>query len=302
MSICVDAKNGILAVQRHTRSLLVPVHVRKKVRAGQVVRCDLRECHQFQRMAVRHGLTVTSCQHTQDVEHCKKTAPEEALRSEVLDEMVALKHLSDAKRAMCLRRQKMAQTAKVPFSVLVDFGGSPRHMFVSVHEPKTNDFCFGRVMVSFNMDRNMWHCPCTKPHMSCFHKNIAKWHIFQTNRDLMESSESSRTGKGKSTNRNNAKLAKGDITRSVDYMYDQKKIPAELPEDLTNTLCEFPAHLFPVETTCEVCPHCPGLEESECITDQAKIVTMLGVADGEWPWVLFFIIFFFLSHVNLTGI
>lgn len=143
--------------------------------------------------------------------------------------------------------------------------------------------------MSFNIDRNMWHCPCTKPHISCFHKSIAKWHIFQTHRDLIEPSESSscskdasRTGKGKSTNRNSAKSAQGDIKRSVDYIYTQKKIPAELPEDLTNTVCEFPAHLFPVETTCEVCPRCPGLEESECITEQAKIVTMLGVADGKW--------------------
>lgn len=186
----------------------------------------------------------------------------------------------------------MAQTARVPFSVHVNFGGSPRHMFVSVHEPKTNDFCFGRMMVSFNIDRNMWHCPCTKPHISCFHKSIAKWHIFQTHRDLIEPSESStsskdasRTGKGKSTNHNKAKSAQGDIKRSVDYIYTQKKIPAELPEDLTNTVCEFPAHLFPVETTCEVCSRCPGLEESECITDQAKIVTMLGVADGVSTYI-----------------
>ncbi|XP_031416705.1 uncharacterized protein LOC116218625 isoform X2 [Clupea harengus] len=290
-SVCVDAKNGILAVQRHAHGFLAPVHAQRKVYGGQVVRCDLKECQQYQQMAQRHGLTVSHCQHTRSLEYCTETAADESLEPEVLDEMVTLKFFSEAKRAMCLRRQKMAQAAKVPFAVLVDLGGSPRQMFVSVHEPKTNNFsCLGRVMVSYNIDRNAWHCPCTKPHMSCLHKNIAKWHIFQTNRDLFKTSASSSRDTSGSwnmeyTNGNSAYSANSDIKRSVEYIYDHKRIPADLPEDVTNTVFEFPSHLFPVETTCGVCPHSPGLEDAENVTDQGRIVTMIGVADNVSTYI-----------------
>ncbi|XP_062382763.1 uncharacterized protein LOC134070421 [Sardina pilchardus] len=288
-SVSVDRKNGIVAVQRHARGFLAPVHAQRKVSGGQVVRCDLKECQQFQQMAERHGLSVSHCQHTRDLDLCTETAAEDPLDQEVLDEMVLLKHLSDAKRAMCLRRQKMAQAAKVPFAVRVELGGGrapPRHVFVSVHEPKTNDFsCLGRVMVSYDVDRNVWRCPCTKPHFLCLHKNIARWHVFQTDRDLIRnpgfssSREASGRGNAGSADGNRAGSAHGDVKRSVEYIYEHKRIPAELPEDLTSTVFEFPAHLFPTETTCDLCSHDPSLEEAEIVTEQAKIVTMIGVAD-----------------------
>ncbi|XP_076153975.1 uncharacterized protein LOC143137605 [Alosa pseudoharengus] len=282
-SVWVDRKNGIVAVRRHARGFLAPVHAQRKVYDGQVVRCDLKECHQFQQMAKRHGLSVSHCQHTKDLDLCNETAPYVVLDQEVLDEMVVVKQLSDAKRAVCLRRQKMAKAAKIPFSVRVDLGGAPRRVFVSVHESKTNEFsCLGRVMVSYNVDRNEWLCPCTKPHISCVHKNIAKWHVFQTNRDLIKGASlpsRNATGRGNVDSTNDTNSANGDVKRSVEYIYEHKRIPAELPEDLTNTVFEFPAHLFPVETTCDLCLHEPSLEESEIVTDQAKIVTMMGVAN-----------------------
>ncbi|XP_063077069.1 uncharacterized protein LOC134467078 [Engraulis encrasicolus] len=70
-SLYVDAKNGILAVQRHTHGFLAPVHVQKGSHGGgsragadmqgegegqlqpQGPRCDLRACQQFQQMSLK---------------------------------------------------------------------------------------------------------------------------------------------------------------------------------------------------------------------------------------------------------
>ncbi|XP_063077068.1 uncharacterized protein LOC134467077 [Engraulis encrasicolus] len=263
-------------------------------------RCDLRACQQFQQMSERHGLTVSHCQHTRHADPRALTAAEEHLHAKILDEMVAAKILTEAKRAMCLRRQKMAQVAKVPFSVHVDLEGSPKRMFLSVHEPRANDYsCLGRVMVSYDVDSNVWLCPCTKGPMSCLHKSIARWHVFQTHRDLFkppppscardnkpsggawDSMEFCANANGGGGGSNSAYALNSDVKRSVDYIYEHKRIPAtaDLPGELTSTVLEFPGQLFPSETTCGMCGCAPALEEAENVTYQGKIVTMMGVAD-----------------------
>ncbi len=46
-------------------------------------------------------------------------------------------------------------------------------------------------MVMYDAQRNSWHCPCVNARMSCPHKYVAKWFLFQTNRLLFKSVKSS---------------------------------------------------------------------------------------------------------------
>lgn len=72
--------------------------------------------------------------------------------------------LNFLEKAVCLKRQKIAQTAHVPFSVLVTLGDSQKQITLSVHEPIIHHFSrLGRVMVTYNSTARTWHCPCAKP-------------------------------------------------------------------------------------------------------------------------------------------
>uniref|UniRef100_A0A0E9QCM6 Uncharacterized protein n=1 Tax=Anguilla anguilla TaxID=7936 RepID=A0A0E9QCM6_ANGAN len=62
--------------------------------------------------------------------------------------------------------------AHVPFCVLLDFGGSPSQICLSIHEPQTHRFSrLGRLIVTYNSKNNTWHCTCAKPRTSCPHKS-----------------------------------------------------------------------------------------------------------------------------------
>lgn len=111
-------------------------------------------------MAFQRGLTFSHCEHIRSLDYCRDTAAEECLKEEVLSEMADLKLFCEAKKATCVKRQKNAQEAHVPLCVVVSFQESPKPFCFSIYD---------------------WHCPCAKPRTSCVHKDISRWHFFQTN-------------------------------------------------------------------------------------------------------------------------
>ncbi len=164
MSVCVDATNGISAVQKTRHGFSVPIHVQKKTwgRVHKIV-CELEECRQYHLMAVRSGLTFRHCDHIRSLDYCTEMATEEFLKEEVLSEMVALKFFGDTKKTICLKRQRYAKAAHVPLCVQVSLQESQKHFCFSIHEPSVNHYSsLGRVMVSYNTEDNTWHCPCAK--------------------------------------------------------------------------------------------------------------------------------------------
>ncbi|CAN9513286.1 unnamed protein product [Ophioblennius macclurei] len=75
------------------------------------------------------------------------------------------------------------------------------------------------------------------------------------------------------------RLHTAEMERSVRYVYENKKIPAAIPESLTapRALTDYPHQLIPTETACKLCPGSPELEEAVQITDNAKLIGMDGV-------------------------
>ncbi len=89
------------------------------------------------------------CEHLPSLDYCCETAFEEFLESSVLDEMVKLRFIGEAKKAVCLKRQKSAEAAHVPFSVLVALGKSQEQITLSIHEPTIHHYNrLERVMVT----------------------------------------------------------------------------------------------------------------------------------------------------------
>ncbi|XP_042249063.1 uncharacterized protein LOC121884358 isoform X2 [Thunnus maccoyii] len=273
-NVCVDETRGIFAVQRVAHGFSVPIHVQRKTWGKHhQIKCGLEECHKYQLLAKQSGLIYSLCEHIRSLDYCTKIACEEFLNPEVLEELVSLHIVEESMMATCKLRQKGAEKDHVPFSVLVDLGGSTHQLCLSVHEPKIRSFSsFGRVIVTYNLKKQTWHCPCTNPRKSCPHKSIGKWHVFQTRKDLLPAST-------QETFQSHSNPATTELERSVRYTYAEKKIPATLPGDATapRALTDYPACLIPTEETCKLCQGHPRLEDGFLITDKATIVSMNGV-------------------------
>ncbi|CAI5669792.1 unnamed protein product [Oreochromis niloticus] len=197
-------------------------------------------------------------------------------------EMVDLKFFGEAKAATCIKRQKAAQMAHAPLCVRVDFGGSSTQICLSVFEPEIHSFCrLGRIFVTYNALRNTLHCACAKPRISCPHKNIAKWHLFQTQRDIFKSTVPLSSGTpSQMTQESSSFEDNAAIERSIRYMFKEKKIPGSLPENVISQKMDHQKQLFPCETLCQVCPEHPKLDEAVLVTNKARIVSMMGVIEN----------------------
>ncbi|KAJ8342271.1 hypothetical protein SKAU_G00321990 [Synaphobranchus kaupii] len=258
----------------------MPIHVQRKTWGKKhITRCELEECRQYQLFAQRSGLPFSFCEHVRSLEYCEDTASEEFLEATVLDEMVTCQFFGEDEKATCLKRQNNAQKSHAPFSVLVQLGStSSNQNCLSIHEPSIKHFSrLGRVVVTYNKIENTWHCPCAKPRISCVHKNIGKWHLFQTNGDLFRTINSPTDPSQESQYPTSS-----DLERIVHYIYTRKKVPANLPDDVISpkALTEYPTQLFPAETKCTLCPGQPKLENPVQLTQKARIITMIGIVDN----------------------
>ncbi|XP_077083469.1 HMG domain-containing protein 3-like [Siphateles boraxobius] len=229
-------------------------------------------------LAQRSGLSYSLCSHIRSVDYCSEIAAETFLGEDVLRDMIAVKFFGEAKAAICVKRQKAACAAHVPLCVPVDFGGSPSQICLSIHEPDIRSFSrLGRIMVTYNIQKNTWHCPCTKPRTSCPHIYISKWHLFQTQRDLFKSEvPTTPSSEGCSL------LDTTGIKRSVQYIFKDKKIPEALPNEVTTPRMkiEYPKQFFPLETACQLCLGHPALAEAILVTKKARIVSMMGLIEN----------------------
>lgn len=122
--------------------------------------------------------------------------------------------------------------------------------------------------------------------MSYPHKNIAKWHLFQTNKQLFGSEKPTEAIDSSvpqlSEDLTHAPLF--DLHRTVKYIYSKKRIPSTPLKEVAQpkTSPEFPSSLLPVESSCMVCDGNTPLETPVLTTRNAKIVTMTGVINGNF--------------------
>ncbi|XP_070399217.1 uncharacterized protein [Nothobranchius furzeri] len=281
--VCVDETTGLFAVHRTGHGFSVPVHVQRKTWGmSHDIRCELEECQQYQLLAQRSGLGFSLCEHLRSLDYCRETVKEVFLQEHIVMEMVDLKFFGEAKAATCIKRQKAAQMAHAPLCVRVDFGGSSTQICLSVFEPEIHSFChLGRIFVTYNALRNTWHCACAKPRISCPHKNIAKWHLFQTQRDIFKSTVPLSSGTpSQMTQESSSFEDNAAVERSIRYILKEKKIPVSLPENVISQKMDHQKQLFPCETLCQVCPEHPKLDEAVLITNKARIVSMMGVIEN----------------------
>ncbi|XP_054596456.1 uncharacterized protein [Nothobranchius furzeri] len=293
---CIDATNGIFAVNKSFFKPCSPIHVQKKTwGTSQKQICELDDCNTNLDFAVRSGILPYECIHLKSLTFSPRSdTPPTILEEEVLSDIVSAKIFGDVRKQSCLNLQSKSAAAGVPLSVDVTVGGPSSKKFISVFEPKVSCYSrLGRVMVAFDMKKRSWHCPCAKPRLLCLHKSVAKWHLFQTDREMFKTKESATdSGDAAETNeelQDDAIPVGGqqyppgdnDLMRMVKYIMKNKALPENLPQDLvtgSQTLEDISKDLIPKET---ICAECGGqLNEPVLITARAKLVAYTGVVHG----------------------
>lgn len=292
---CLDIERGIFAVLKSFNSNSAPIHVQKKT-SGMThrIRCELDACIRNTEVMQRSGFVTFDCAHLQSLTYCPPAlTPRIQLKEDVLREIVSSKWFSEGRKRTCLQKQTAANEEGIPFSIEIEVGSSSRRKFVSVYEPDLSySNRLGRIMVMFDTVKNTWHCHCAKAKQACIHKSIAKWHLFQTRKQLFTSDENE-DAEESGVSEENAEMVtftesryppqNEDLERMVKYIYSNKKLPADLPAQFygLSSETELPKQLIPKE---HLCPECPGnvpLSEPLIISRSAKIISIKGVIEGK---------------------
>ncbi|ROL55348.1 Structural maintenance of chromosomes protein 5 [Anabarilius grahami] len=218
-------------------------------------------------VAHRSGLLSYQCMHVRSVSYCKSSAEAVSLKEDVLTEMVRAKWFGEEKK-------KNMPCSSTPFLAVYHSLWKPQlaapkqKKFISVFEPNVFYYSrLGRVIVVYNTKLNTWHCPCSKVRRSCTHKHIAKWHLFQTDRELFRTVFSREESPHQKAHKHSEE---SDITEDhplypphdlglkqmVQYILQHKRIPAVLPDNIRvpSPGKEYPKYLCPEETICQRCP------------------------------------------------
>lgn len=288
----LDPERGVFAVVKSFSSNSAPIHVQKQTwGANPQMRCELDSCVRNTEVMHRSGFVSFDCVHLRSLQYCPPPSSSQLeLREDVLRDVVSSRWFGEERKRACLSRKKEAKAEGIPLSVEVEVRSSSSRRYVSIYDSNLSYYNrFGRVMVMFDTTHNSWHCDCVKVKQSCIHKAIAKWHLFQSRRELFtgdesESPEESEEEQGQTFSLLQYPPQDQDLKRIVRYTQSQKRIPVNLPAEMFGLESEtqLPKHLMPKES---VCPECPGhpLGQPFIICSTARIITIKGVIEGRCP-------------------
>ncbi len=119
------------------------------------------------------------------------------------------------------------------------------------------------------------------PRMSCPHKNIAKWHLFQTNQNIFSTEKATKLSDTSCPQHSDEHIDTPpiDLQSTVEYIYNKNTIPGNLQEAAAKSKT-FPSRYLPVETTCMIYDGEIALDEPALITAKAKTITMESIIDS----------------------
>jgi len=288
-SDCIDRANGVYAVQKHFLSSSVPVHVVYKIwGAEHNVRCELPSCQVDIDLARRSGLSHYKCHHLRSLDYCESFVDGPSLSESTLSEMVKLKWFGSERKRDCLERQSLATQDNKPLSVATKVTTPSFKRCISVYEPHASYYAqLGRLMVTYDVKQNSWHCPCARSRRSCLHKYIAKWHLFQTEHQLFRTVQSTDQTSPVHESVDDVGLLyppTKELESMIQYVMNNKTIPAALPENLRLPpfSSTYPTSLIPDEMFCHRCPGNVPLSDPLLITSKAKILTNTRIIHGKY--------------------
>ncbi len=129
----------------------------------------------FQRLRPQKCILPFECDHLQSLSYGPRVGQTQTeLAEDTLCVMVDQKWFGEARKHQLINLKKESQAEGVPLSVSVQIGDQLHKLHVSVFEKKCSYYSrLGRVMVSYDVKKNSWHCPCSMP------RNLAFTRLFQ---------------------------------------------------------------------------------------------------------------------------
>ena len=183
--VCVDPRQGLYLVRRSFSGTSHPIHVLHSFGVDGGFSCELDECREFSKTARRSGNPNFMCCHVKSVQYVTEPFnPPPTMSRTVLEELIGkVKWLKQSREQECLQAQAVAKNSKAP--LLVEFCNSrnvssTRFQHFSVYAGEVHHYSrFKGLVVSFDTALNKWTCGCCRTKVSCVHKSIGKWYLYQ---------------------------------------------------------------------------------------------------------------------------
>ncbi len=98
-------------------------------------------------------------------------------------------------------------------------------------------------------------------------------------------------------------LSSVQIKKILEYMWNSKRLPPKLPEELQNTTPSIPLKFSPEETKC---PYCPGptppdLSEEKIVTKNGTVYGILTVQKGLSDLISYYFTSIFITQGKINS-
>ncbi len=273
----------------------MPIHVQKNT-TSQIIACEVPECREFMTLAKLSGKPGAECEHLVKVSSAPPYIPPEPLKEESLNTMQEKGLISTNRMSECLKHS-MAASEEGICSVYPIFHekleDSGRFVYFSIYSGRKERWClFGRTRVSFDRLLGHWSCLCkgTKKQYRCLHIYMAMWWLYQEREDLViECSRADSDLSGDPSENDEIevgvvgeRLTKHQLVAMTNYLWQSKRVPEDLPQELRTRASEIPKRFEPTEQTCPYCPGPtpPGLTEPVVVTKRASVYDIDSVKKG----------------------
>ncbi|XP_006825073.1 uncharacterized protein LOC102807716 [Saccoglossus kowalevskii] len=263
-SYSVNRENSLFAVEAGPRNAL-PIHAEKELLCtNPKVFCESSTCIQAATIATRSRLPSFECQHLLSVNRAIRFIEQPFLLPVKLDELCNTYHpFSDSSRdaALTLNSRSIAN-GSVPVYPLFESASTDRQLRFSIHTGETHYYSIlGRVIVSYDTDKNTWHCRCCKKR-GCGHKALARWYCYQVFPGKIHHGASEDQYETDDIDDGNTLIIPGAIKqlhsyppvidiseRMVEYWLRHKKIPPDISLSMSENFNH--TRLMPVEKRCK---------------------------------------------------
>ncbi|KAK9965935.1 hypothetical protein ABG768_018737 [Culter alburnus] len=291
---CVDLQQGVFFTAKNSRGQRVPIHVQKST-TSQVIACEVPECREFMTLAKLGGKPGAECEHLLRVSSAPPYVPPEPLREESLKMMHEKGLISTQRMTECIENHNQASVEGIcsVFPVFYEkHGYSGRFVYFSIYTGRMERWSlFRRTRVSFDKVVGHWYCLCksTKKQYRCLHIYMAMWWLYQEREDLLlecSRADSDLSGDPSENEELELDVGKGlqkhQLVAMTNYLWQNKRIPENLPQELRTQAMEVPKMFEPTEKTCPYCPGPtpPGLAEPVVVTKNASVYDIHSVKRG----------------------
>ena len=303
----VSPSEGLFMVSRnlHAPGNQHPIHVKYSVSASQPeVYCESPDCVGAAQAFSLGQNRGHSCQHVAAIAQQNVQLPQQkTLRQHDLEDLCKLGVLSPKFKEKVTTILDMCQNKGIAPVINATLSPSSSFLYMSVSCEKVKYYSkLGRVVVTFCMSSGRFHCPCLAENHPCYHKQLAKAHLYINRPDLLiQNTDLSDNNDDHMNVGCNNQSNQTTSQQHLAYIKQRKSIPV----DISSFKCDIlPVEICPREVTCPLCDGHPLLSPKEELPTKATIYDVTSVHHGEsyclFPgcmrWILWFL------HMYAAGI